>query len=93
MKYYELDKNEEQTLKDYGRGKFKSLRAAKAASAQYRLWAQKALDKNRNVNIRIAESDLLKIKSLAVEKGIPYQTLLTSLIHQYSKGEIKHKVV
>lgn len=46
-------------------------------------YAQLTLNKTRNINIRIPEKDLVKIKSIAVEKGVPQQTLLASVIHQY----------
>ena len=39
--------------------------------------------KNARMNIRLTESDMLKLKSKAMERGIPYQTLVTELIHTY----------
>ena len=49
---------------------------------RYRAYAKAALDKNKNINIRISEADLLKIKALALKKGLPYQTFISSIIHQ-----------
>ncbi len=42
--------------------------------------------KNKQISFRIAESDLIKLKAMAVEKGIPYQTYLTALIHEHTHG-------
>jgi len=50
--------------------------------------AQKTLRKNRNINIRISENDLESIKLRAAREGMPYQTLIGSLIHKYASGYI-----
>lgn len=89
MKYYDLDKTEEQILKDYDAGKLKSVPSSKRTQKQYQQYARGVLDKTKNINIRISESDLVKVKSLAVKKGVPYQTMITSVIHQYSTRAIK----
>lgn len=95
MKYYELDDYEKETLRDYEKGRFKPVSKSRLAQekARYRGYAKAALDKTKNINLRISENDLLKIKARAAEKGIPYQTLMASLIHQYSAGKIGDKVI
>lgn len=85
MKYFELDHDEKELLKDYEEGEFKSVSNLRQETARYQTYAKAALDKTKNINIRISESDLLKIKARAVEKGIPYQTLIASVIHQHAK--------
>lgn len=90
---FELDKEETQLLKDYEQGKFRPLPRVKSEQEKYRAYAKAMLDKTRNINIRVSESDLLKIKSKAMQKGIPYQTFLTSLIHQYSTGQIESSIL
>ena len=77
----------------YNKGKLKTVPNVKQEIARYQTYAKAALDKTKNINIRISESTLLKIKALAMRKGIPYQTLLTSLIHQYSTNQIRDKVI
>lgn len=89
MKYYKLDKKEKQILQDYEKGEFRSIRNTKKEKKKYQAYARAALNKTKNINIRVSEGDLQKIKSLASEKGIPYQTLVSSLIHQYSSGRAK----
>ncbi len=39
--------------------------------------------KSKNINIRISDSDLHKIKERSLKEGLPYQTLITSIIHKY----------
>ena len=51
--------------------------------------ARNFLNKNRNINIRIPEYDLLMLKRKSAELNIPYQTILSSLIHQYVTEKIK----
>lgn len=91
MKYadIELDQEEKQILKDFEQGKFKSVPNLKREQQRYKAYAKSMLNKTRNINIRMSESDLIAIKTLAFQKGIPYQTMLTSLIHQYSSGQLK----
>lgn len=87
MKYFELDKNEEKLLKDFEAGKLKTVKNAKKEIARYKRYAQNTLSKTRNINIRLSDKDLQKIKALAAQKGLPYQTLISSLLHQYSDSK------
>ncbi len=50
---------------------------------RYRQYARYTLRKTRRINLRISERDLIAIKKIAQEEGIPYQTLIASLIHKY----------
>ncbi len=85
MKFYELDDYEKEVLKAYERGKLKSVLNKKQEIARYRSYTKSSLDKTKNINIRISERDLFKVKALALEKGLPYQTLISSIVHQHSK--------
>lgn len=51
--------------------------------------AKMFLTKTKNINIRIPEFDMLMLKRRSAELNIPYQTLLSSLIHQYVTQKIK----
>ena len=89
MKYFELDKKEKEILKDFEVGKLKRVSGLKKKASQYQEYARQTLNKTRNINIRLSHGDLQKIKSLAAEKGMPYQTLISSLLHQYSTGRVE----
>lgn len=82
MKYIELEKEEKIIEADYVASKLKST-ATKKDLAKYQKYAQFTLEKTRNINIRLPEKDLLRIKAKAAEKGLPYQTLVSSVLHQY----------
>ena len=51
--------------------------------------AKNFLKKSKNVNIRIPEFDMLMLKRKSAELNIPYQTILSSLIHQYVTEQVK----
>ncbi len=51
--------------------------------------AKHFLNKTKNVNIRIPEFDMLMLKRKSAELNIPYQTILSSLIHQYVTEKVK----
>lgn len=55
---------------------------AKQASKEY-------LSKSKNVTIRLSLGDVNVIKNRSIETGIPYQTIISSLIHQYATGKIR----
>ncbi|QOP42657.1 hypothetical protein FJR45_01295 [Sulfurimonas sediminis] len=54
-----------------------------------RMAAKNFLNKTKNVNIRIPEFDMLALKRKSAELNIPYQTILSSLIHQYVTEKVK----
>lgn len=51
--------------------------------------ARATLAKNRHISIRLSEKDLARIRARASELGIPYQTLIGSILHQYAEGKVK----
>ena len=79
---YQLDEEEKEILEAYESGK---LTTAPVPEAMV-LAAKETMKKNRNINIRISENDLEAIKLLAAKEGMPYQTLIGSLIHKYASG-------
>ena len=56
--------------------------------SRYRQYARYTLRKTRRINLRISERDLIAIKKIAQEEGIPYQTLIASLIHKYVESRL-----
>lgn len=82
MKYITLNTEEKKIEKDYEGGKYKSVIDKKVIN-QYQKISKTTLDKTKNINIRLTEKDLLKIKAKAAESGLPYQTLVSSVLHQY----------
>jgi predicted DNA binding CopG/RHH family protein len=70
-------------------GEFKSVDNLKEELAKAKQAAKNTITKNKNINIRISESDIAKLKARSIEVGIPYQTIVSALIHNYTTGKIK----
>ncbi|MCK9374498.1 MAG: hypothetical protein M0P91_15075 [Sulfuricurvum sp.] len=51
--------------------------------------AKEYLSKSKNITIRLSLGDVTTIKHKAQETGIPYQTIISSLVHQYATGRIR----
>lgn len=84
MKYFELDKEEQKMLDEIEKGEWVSVRnLAKAKKAAIQA-ARNTLSKTININIRLSERDLQKVRARAAEEGIPYQTLVASVVHKYA---------
>lgn len=81
----DLDRAEQAVLKAYEAGEFRRVRAVRQEKERYRTLATWTLSKPRSINIRIAERDLRRLKTLAAEHGMPYQTFISALLHQHSK--------
>jgi len=60
----------------------------KKEKQKYEASARYSLNKQMRINIRMTERDLKKIRSKAIEEGIPYQSLITMLIHKYNEGKL-----
>ena len=82
MKYFELDEEERQLLEEIERGEWVPVKNLAKAKKEAMEIARNTLNKTRNINIRLSERDLQKLKAKAVREGIPYQTLASSILHR-----------
>ena len=83
MKYFILTKEEEELLESVEKGEFVPVKDAEQMKKNLVLAAKNTLNKTKNINIRLSEMDLHRIKVKAAEEGIPYQTLVSSIIHRF----------
>ncbi len=63
--------------------------AVEPPSEKLLLAAKDAMKKDKSISIRINTHDLTSIKMIAAQEGIPYQTLIGSLIHKYTNGRLR----
>ena len=80
-----LSKEEKEILKAFEAGEFKSVitpRRKKMLQAS----AEETFRKDKRINIRISGRDLESLQRRALEEGIPYQTLVSSVLHKYVSG-------
>ena len=85
-----LDSYELGVLKAYESGKLKPI-ASKAELQRLRAAARATAIKDKRVNIRLSAVDLLDIQAKALEEGMPYQTLIASVLHKYVTGKFAEK--
>ena len=85
MKY--LDKEEQEIVESYNRGEWKSVK--NLDKSEYVAAAKESYVKNKRINIRLTTKDYIDIQARALEEGIPYQTLISSIIHKYNTGKLK----
>ena len=82
-----LDKDERELAKSLKNEEWIS-DLTKKEKKQYGEYARYSLGKRKRINIRMSERDLKKIQAKAIEEGIPYQSLISMLIHKYNEGKI-----
>ena len=86
-----LEKEEKDLLEAFERGRMKSVPNVKKEISRYREYAKAHFQKNKRVNIRISESDLALLQKKAVLDGLPYQTLMSSVLHKFISGRLVEK--
>lgn len=82
MKYFELTKEEEKLLADFEAGQLVPVKNPRQLKSLYQKIARNTLNKTKNINIRVSEKILARLKAKAAEQGIPYQTLISSVLHR-----------
>ncbi|HTA17108.1 MAG TPA: antitoxin [bacterium] len=81
-----LDAEEKAILASYERGEWKLAPNQKEEKAKLQRYARATLKKDKRVNIRISEKDLYQLQMKALEEGMPYQTLMASVLHKFVNG-------
>lgn len=82
-KAYETD-----ILRSFEQGEWKPIKNSNKEMDRYREVAAQTLLKNRRVNIRISAMDLEGLQAKAAAEGLPYQTLMASVLHKYVSGRL-----
>ena len=91
MSDLKLEQDELELLAAYEKDEWQSVKNIKEQVAQYRAYARATFRKDKRVNIRISEKDLLDLQKRALREGIPYQTLISSVLHKYVTGTLTEK--
>ena len=84
MKLYQLDPEEEEILKAFEEGKLVRVKNNASEKKLLEEAARNTMNKTRNINIRLSERDLYKLKVKAAKEGLPYQTLVSSILHKFT---------
>ncbi|MDA3897030.1 MAG: antitoxin [Desulfobacteraceae bacterium] len=75
-----IERDEWQPVKKFDQEKDKAIAAAR-----------NTLKKDKRINLRLTQKDYHQIQIKAIEEGIPYQTLISSLVHKYLNGSLASK--
>ena len=84
-----LDADEKELVESVERGEWKSAAGGMRKRTLYARSAKATFRKDRRLNIRISTEDLEAIQKRALAEGLPYQTLISSLLHKYASGRLK----
>ena len=88
MKSNHLDREEEALLNTFENDNWESVPNLENEIKRHRNVAKNTLRKDKRINIRLSANDLEALKTQAVELGLPYQTLISSILHQYVSGRL-----
>ena len=81
-----LDKEEVDLLDSYEAGEWRTIEGWEQDANRYQEYARETFKKDKRVSIRISSRDLTEIQKSALEQGVPYETLLASIVHKYVSG-------
>lgn len=83
-----LDKEERELLETFEEGKLKRAPDAEHTQQRHQQYADAMFKKDARINIRLSSRDLRGLQKKALAEGIPYQTLVASILHKYVEGRL-----
>jgi len=86
-----LDEEEKDILESFERDEWVPVKNKKQELKKLQLYARNTLMKDKRINIRMSSKDLDQVQTIAAQEGIPYQTLISSIIHKYVSGYLVEK--
>jgi predicted DNA binding CopG/RHH family protein len=81
-----LDEEERELIHSIERNEWTEVPDVERVKEQARRFAEATIRKDRRMNIRISDRDLRNLKKKAMEEGIPYQTMVSMVLHKYVTG-------
>ena len=84
----ELSKDEKELLDSVENGEWETVPDVKDEIKRYQAIAKSSLKKDERINIRLASKDLMGLQKKAMQEGLPYQTLISSILHKYVTGQL-----
>ncbi len=88
----QLSSEEQEWLTSFEAGEWKTVDNIEDAKLLARQAATNYFQKDARINIRISSGDLESLKQKAAYKGLPYQTLIASVLHEYAAGHFEGKL-
>jgi predicted DNA binding CopG/RHH family protein len=88
-----LDQEEQELLASFEKDEWRPVPGREQELERYRDIARGTFKKDMRVNIRMSKRDLDGLQRRALEEGIPYQTLMASVLHKYVDGRLVEKAI
>ena len=85
----DLTRDERELLESVESGEWRSVKNRGREVGRYRKVAEATFKKDRRINIRLSSKDLAALQKRALQEGIPYQTLVASILHKYVSGRLR----
>lgn len=89
VKNQKLEKDERELLESFEDNEWTSVKSLKKEKERAAKSAHKTLSKDVRINIRLSSVDVSNIKQIAAYEGLPYQTLISSILHKYAAGHLR----
>jgi len=86
-----IDRDEKEMLDSFEKGEWVSSNNSDALKKMFKSAAKSTLTKDQRMNIRMTRQDIQSLKVKALEEGMPYQTLVSSVLHKYVSGKLVEK--
>lgn len=83
-----LSNEEREILEALDKGKLKRSKKAANTQKRHQEYAEAMFKKDARINIRLSSKDLRGLQKRALAEGIPYQTLVASILHKYLEGRL-----
>ena len=90
--YTPIDDDERDLINSLENGEWEEIEENEEYKLQAKKYAEATMKKDKRMNIRISERDLKNLKIKALEEGLPYQTLVSMILHKYVSGRLLEKV-
>jgi predicted DNA binding CopG/RHH family protein len=86
-----LDREEKEILEVFESGQLKRAKGASEKIREHQKVAEATFKKDARINIRLSSRDLRALQARALKEGIPYQTLVSSVLHKFVDGQLVDK--
>ncbi len=86
-----ISEEEKELLESVERGEWRPISKIDKEVNRYREYARATFRKDKRINIRISERDLIKLQRKAIKEGLPYQTFISSILHKFITGQLIEK--
>ncbi len=86
-----LDSEEKEILEAFENGQLKRAKGGSKIAAEHQKYAEATFKKDARINIRLSSRDLRALQARALKEGIPYQTLVSSVLHKFADGQLVDK--